>query len=278
MIFAIPCTLDDDCPEHHHNLHELVVCLEPGATLMTGGKQFTFNAGETFLIQANAPHEFRYNGPNSATALIFCFDNLELSDNLPPRILPLIHNYFASKIQDPCEEKSIVHNTSDAQNNENIVNARKLQQILDSKCDLHEELASSLLSLLLLNHLVDKQPARIDRNPIQHTKIQYAIQWIDSNLSENASISDAAKEAGMSRAAFTKHFRKYTGKSFTQYITHSRVNFAAGLLAQQSTSITDIAYQSGYNNLGHFFKQFQRHYDMTPSQYRNVMSTQGHHT
>jgi len=67
-------------------------------------------------------------------------------------------------------------------------------------------------------------------------------------------------------------FRKHYGITPTQYINNLRLNYAANKLSFSTDSITEIAMDSGFNNLSHFYHLFKERYNMSPGDFRK-----GHH-
>ena len=63
-------------------------------------------------------------------------------------------------------------------------------------------------------------------------------------------------------------FQKYFGHSPSEHINQIRMAYAARQLSNSNTPIEDIAISCGIDNLSHFYREFKRHNQMTPGQYR----------
>ncbi len=63
-------------------------------------------------------------------------------------------------------------------------------------------------------------------------------------------------------------FKKYLGKTQTQFVNELRLNYSANELLRTNKKITDIAFDVGFENLSHFYHLFKRSYHQTPSQFR----------
>jgi len=98
--------------------------------------------------------------------------------------------------------------------------------------------------------------------------INKAIDFLICNLTEDVSLSDIAKRCGMSDSAFSRFFKKNTGHGFVRYVNRMRINRACTLLTQTVTPITDICFETGFNNLSNFNRQFLSFCGVTPSEYR----------
>ena len=75
----------------------------------------------------------------------------------------------------------------------------------------------------------------------------------------------------MSKATFERHFKKHTGKTFTQLVTEVRLNFASRQLIETDLSVSEIALASGYNNISHFNHQFSALHHRSPRAFRSKM-------
>lgn len=60
----------------------------------------------------------------------------------------------------------------------------------------------------------------------------------------------------------------FTGMNITQYALHHLLKRAAWLLINTDLTITDIVAELGFTNRSYFYKEFQKHYDITPRAYR----------
>lgn len=80
-------------------------------------------------------------------------------------------------------------------------------------------------------------------------------------------LEDIAEFSGMNPAAFCRYFKNKTGKSMTRYVNELRIAFACKLLLEGRMTITQICYETGFNNLSNFNRQFKSITNYTPSNY-----------
>jgi transcriptional regulator GlxA family with amidase domain len=83
-----------------------------------------------------------------------------------------------------------------------------------------------------------------------------------------------ARESGISRRQLNRKLRALTGQSVREFIRIMRLKRAAQLLQQQSGTVTEIAYEVGFNNIGHFAKIFREQFGVSPSEYLKKNSGQ----
>lgn len=129
----------------------------------------------------------------------------------------------------------------------------------------------SILELLSLDdeqvllNTSDYQPPRNRSDGRIHTVHQFVV----SCYSQSISSRDAARVANMEHAAFCRLFKAKTHKTFTQFLNEVRIDRACQRLLAGDGSVTGIAYEVGYNNMGHFYKQFKKIMGMKPLEFKN---------
>lgn len=135
---------------------------------------------------------------------------------------------------------------------------------------LEKDALADLSLKFLLMRIIQTQNLAIAQEKILHSNhhLVGVIHFIQNNLTDVISIDNLAKEAGMSKSVFFTKFKKHFGLTPVEYILKERINHAKSLLQDTSLNITDICYQSGFNNMNYFIKQFKKLEGMTPKQYR----------
>ncbi|RDV00630.1 cupin domain-containing protein [Trinickia dinghuensis] len=81
-------------------------------------------------------------------------------------------------------------------------------------------------------------------------------------------LDELAKEAGLSRAAFARHFSHSVGEPPHSYLTRWRMGIAAQLLEQTDLRLRDIASRVGYQSEFSFSRAFKMTRGISPVQYR----------
>ena len=104
--------------------------------------------------------------------------------------------------------------------------------------------------------------------PPQITK---AKKFIDEQKTDEISLSDVAKLVNVSTFYFCKMFKKATGLTFTQYLSHVRISKAKTLLLNPNLRVTEIAYDVGYQSITHFNRTFHSLVGQSPTEYRKFV-------
>ena len=90
----------------------------------------------------------------------------------------------------------------------------------------------------------------------------------DARYFEPLTVDDLAAAAGLSRAHFSREFRRAFGESPHAYLLTRRLERAAALLRATDHSVTDICFSVGLKSLGSFTSSFTRTFGIPPSRYR----------
>lgn len=96
-------------------------------------------------------------------------------------------------------------------------------------------------------------------------------RYIEENLSDKISLDMLAKEARISKYYFCRLFFRHTGMTPMKSTTFMRMQRAKELLKREDLTVSIIAMQVGFNDLGSFIRQFKKHNDMTPTDYKNSL-------
>jgi AraC-like DNA-binding protein len=91
---------------------------------------------------------------------------------------------------------------------------------------------------------------------------------VDAHYSEPLDVDDLARSAGLSRAHFSREFRRAFGESPHAYLLTRRLERAAALLRSTDHSVASICFTVGLRSVGSFTTSFTRAYRMTPIAYR----------
>ena len=90
----------------------------------------------------------------------------------------------------------------------------------------------------------------------------------DARYFETLDVDDMAAAAGLSRAHFSREFRRAFGESPHAYLLTRRMERAAALLRTTDRSVADICFSVGLQSVGSFTSSFTRTHGMSPTAYR----------
>jgi AraC-like DNA-binding protein len=137
-----------------------------------------------------------------------------------------------------------------------------------SDIGLHE--AGGLLAARF-RAIVSGEPPRPVRAPGRDRRraVRVAL-WLDAYAQEPLDLERAAREAGVSAFHFLRLFAQVTGVTPHQYLVRARLRRAARLLAADTASVADVAYESGFGDLSNFVRTFRRAAGVSPGRFRRA--------
>lgn len=261
---------------HAHPELELVFILEGYGKRIIGNKMEAFEAGDMVFIGSNVPH-------------IWLSDKVfyEQDSHLESKVIvtyfnPKIFQQFFEKVK---EFSVITEMICEASKGIKIMGKTKdviAEKLIDLSSKTGFEKVDGLLQIM---HLISISAdiSFIDDNRIIEPESLYpdrlieVIKYTQKNLDRPISLKQVADIACMTEQSFCRFFKNRTKKSFTQYLCDLRIDLARTLLMETDKSITDIAYQCGFNSSSHFCKVFKDHIAETPFQYRSNFSKNFRH-
>lgn len=118
--------------------------------------------------------------------------------------------------------------------------------------------------------LIDPEPESIKITPLDEKFIGKAVEYVTANLdSSDLSVEELSAHLGMSRVRLYKKIKQITGKTPIGFIRVIRLKRAAQMLRESQLNVSEIAYQTGFNNPKVFSKYFKEEFGILPSLYQN---------
>lgn len=99
-------------------------------------------------------------------------------------------------------------------------------------------------------------------------QVSAALRLMNTRPEAEWTVSNLAREIGMSRSAFAAAFAAEVGQSPMHYLTDVRMSIASELLRSQTLSVSQIAFRVGFISETSFARTFKRHFGVAPGAYR----------
>ncbi|WP_152537396.1 AraC family transcriptional regulator [Aquimarina pacifica] len=253
----IPCTHDG---LHFHNSYEIVFVKNGSGKINIEGIEFNYNNGTLIFMGPCIPH-FGFSNTmfENNYEIVIHFDNVFVEQRLKlfPEFTYLLRLLHLSKrfLVFDTETKNKV-----APMFENILGLTQGKQLL-SIFGLLDELSLSTSKKVLIKEGVSDRYA-------QNKQVTKIFEFINKNYSLQVSTQDVAKHIGMTTNSFCRMFKTLTHKPFVEYLNEYRIHRGTKLLQETDDSISEIAYQCGFENHSYFSLQFCRVTGKTPINYR----------
>lgn len=251
---------------HYHPELELVVLLESNGTRFVGDSIEKFAPGEIVLIGQNLPHlwlnDKAYFAENSklwAKAHVVHFsENFAGSLFHIPELAGIKHMFERAKRGikfEGTDNEKIAEKVAQMFEMEGF---EKVMQLLHLLHDLSGHADSRLLSSA---GFVDSFKSK------QNSKLMAVYEYIMNNFKQEITLDKVAEMAHMNPSAFSRYFKSIQKKTFTQFLNEVRIGYACKLLQEQHYNIAEVCFESGYNNISNFNRQFKTLKKMSPSAY-----------
>lgn len=252
-------------PLHWHDATEIIIVLEDTYTVRLRNTEYVCKPGDVMIIPAGELHELL--APQSGNRLICLFDTQTLYQlNGFPTLQPFIS--LPEYIQR--NENSYAYNRC-------INLLRQIVREYADKNPFYEMVIyARLLSLYVTigrqkiggsgqdNGYIDPKQNELNQ------KLSIAFEYIDSNYMENVTLEKVADIAGFSKFHFSRLFKQCSGQNFHEYLCFKRVQASEALLLVPDSSITEIAFKSGFASLSSFNRAFRAVNHCSPTEYRNL--------
>jgi AraC-like DNA-binding protein len=251
-------------PWHYHPECELTTIDEGRGMLFVGDNVTSYNKNDLILIGPNLPHEYRSSSKETP-------DYLSKSTSIHfKKDFPGSDFYKIPEAKIICEilEKSkrgLKFNDLVAQKKAK----EKMDEVLNAKGIERINILFSIMEMVAFSseqEYLSSQSFVDSINEGQDHKMNIIYKYIMANFKEQISIDHLASEINMTKTSFCRFFKKRTKKSFVQYVNEIRIGYACKLLYTENYNISEAAYDSGFENISNFNKQFLKIKKQTPSQ------------
>ena len=252
---------------HCHDFSELVLIISGAAEHLTEWGTHPVRGGDIFLIREGMAHGYKSIDDLVLINILFDEDSLGLPFQ-DLRDLPGYHTLFsiepAFRRQD--EFTSRLH-----------VSPSHMDRILDCAEALEEELrekrpgyvfGAKAKFMELITRIARSYPEIGETGGEKRYRLGEAMTYIEGNLDRNISIGELLAITGYSESTLLRAFKRVTGDSPLHYQRHLRIARAKRLLEEPSTSITQVAYDSGFADSNYFSRVFRGVTGLSPRDYR----------
>lgn len=250
---------------HYHPEIELVYVNGGSGKRQIGSHISYYTDGDLILIGSNLPH---------------CGFTNEQTGNKIETVIQMKPNFLGNDFLDTTEMKKI----------QNLINQARVGIAFDNetkrKVGAQIEIMQSqnpfdrLLNLLkILNELaisnddilLNADGFSLETQVQDNDKINVIFNFVKDHFYEPITLDEVAGLVSMTVPSFCRFFKKITNKTFTSFVNEYRLVHACKLLAEKPISITEICFESGFNNFSHFNKLFKEYTGKSASQYRNEL-------
>ncbi len=228
---------------HMHESVEIIYLEEGTAHAFAGGKDCNLSAGDFFVAFPNNVHYYDD-----------CQDNLAIITIVPLRLLSEFHNILTTKALSSPRICGV-----------NPEASRLLKMLTEYDGNYKDEAYRGLL-LTAFSMIMDKAQLT-DKKAVDETTIGTILAFCENNYKEKISLKMVSESLKISQSHISHIFTDKIHMNFRDYINSLRLSSSLRLLQQSKGTITEIAFDSGFDSVRTFNRAFKKKFGTSPKEY-----------
>lgn len=234
-------------PTPHIHPHLELICLKEGSSsVILDNKEFILEKGDIFLSFPNQIHFYHDRTPVLGYMNIFSPDLFKELKELFNSKVPLHPIVNCSRL-----------NLDMAEHMDKIVS-------LTNSESSFERVAANGYLLAFLGELLSKMS--FVPTPSDQDSIKKLLHYCSENYTEPLTLDEISAQLHLSKYHISHIFKERMGIGFTDFLNELRTEHACSLL-KKGTSITEVAFSSGFSSIRTFNRVFSQNMGMTPREY-----------
>jgi AraC family transcriptional regulator, melibiose operon regulatory protein len=254
-------------PLHWHDEFQFVLVIKGEAVFQINEENIFIQEGEGLFINSGCLH--MATDKNDTGCTYICL-------NVSPHFVlsqELYTNYVDPFIQ--ATNLSYLHLNTDESWARNILEAiLKIYQMIQQKPTYYEIDINIQLTVMWKNLITNGFPLEYEQlEMLKSHRIKKMLNWIHTHYARKILLDDIARAGQLSRSECCRYFKRMLKKTPWNYVTEYRIQKSLLLLQQPESTVTDVAYQVGFNSTSYFIGQFKKSMNMTPLAYKRIKRT-----
>ncbi len=237
---------------HRHDFFSVDFVLEGECQQYINGKAYMCTPGTICLLSPLDDHYYVNKNPDTKIVFLTFSDDVMLplvSETLNTTLEPYITTFSPEDTEILREEFAL------------------LAKEAKSKSPLRTALIQAMVNKILIGIIraasdAPSVPSRKSDN------MHNAISYVRTHFKESITMEETAALCHVTPSHFCKHFKKYTGLTFKEYLISLRLDYALRLILVTELPITQICIESGFASPSYFTKAFFKRFGKKPSQLR----------
>ena len=249
-------------PVHWHDEFEIIYVRSGFLTVSISGESYIGKTGEAFVV---SPGNLHLMGSQSGTVDYYTFlfplkyISFRTDDMLDEKLLEPLnsgHLMICPRVKDTAKEL-----------------CEQLIEIYMAKKDESESKIATQVrtKIILLQFILEmwKKGFVIENDTSgRNTVEKEMVSYIQQNFTGKISLREFGEQFHLSEKYISWYFKEHFHITLSQYVTYLRLEHAKQLLQDTDIPVTDVAMQSGYQNVSYFIRSFQKAYAVSPLKYR----------
>lgn len=256
-----------DYPSHTHSFSEIAIILEGTGTTDVDGQLFHFHAGDVFVLHGTRPHA--YLNTHDLTLINITYDPKVMAlDRFNPGTMP---GYQALFVIDPALRRKEPYKGHLTLTPDQTIKVKALTDIMER--ELHnrptgfELIASGHFMILVA--LLSRFYTETETPDAQKVlRLAGALSFLEQHFMDPVDVEKLASIAHMSRRSFYRAFTEVTHQTPLAYLLRLRVMKAVEILNTTEKSVTEVAFECGFEDSNYFSRQFKKVLGIPPGEFQ----------
>ena len=250
-------------PIHWHDEFEIIYVKSGFLTVSISGENYIGKPGDAFVV---SPGNLHFMGSQTGNVDYFTFlfplkyISFRTDDILDDKLLEPLnsgHLIISPEIEDTvkeqCEQLVEIYGAKKEESQSKITDQIKTKIIL----------LQFILELWKKGFIVENDTS--GKNTVEKEMVSY----IQQNFTGKILLKEFGEQFHLSEKYISRYFKEHFHITISQYVTYLRLEHAKQLLQDTDIPVTEVAMQSGYQNVSYFIRSFKKTYGMSPLKYRN---------
>ena len=249
-------------PVHWHDEFEIIYVRSGFLTVSISGESYIGKTGEAFVV---SPGNLHLMGSQTGTVDYYTFlfplkyISFRTDDMLDEKLLEPLnsgHLMICPRVKDTakelCEQLIEIYEAKKEESESKIATQVRTKIIL----------LQFILEMWKKGFVIENDTS--GRNTVEKEMVSY----IQQNFTGKISLREFGEQFHLSEKYISRYFKEHFHITLSQYVTYLRLEHAKQLLQDTDIPVTDVAMQSGYQNVSYFIRSFQKAYAVSPLKYR----------
>ena len=249
-------------PVHWHDELEIIYVKSGFLTVNISGENYIGKPGDAFVV---SPGNLHFMGSQTGTVDYFTF------------LFPL--KYIAFRSDDMLDDKLI-----EPLNSGHLMISPEIKDTVKEQCEqlarvyaaeidkseskITSQIRKKIVLLQFIHELWKKgfivENDTTGRNTVEKEMVSY----IQQNYTGKILLREFGEQFHHSEKYISRYFKEHFHITLSQYVTYLRLEHAKQMLQETDISVTEVAMQSGYQNISYFIRSFKKTYGVSPLKYR----------
>lgn len=246
---------------HSHSFYEVCFVLDGQGDFLINDEIFKIKKGDLFIAKPNELHEIISSKENHLAIYYWAYTLIPFGKGSKTDLGMLL---------DRLENSSIYISTDNSYISE-ILHRLKKEAIGNQIA--YQSIIKMLIKELIIETArtyTNKITFEPSKKTVSHEEVVVATiaRYLKDNYTHSVSLEEISAQVYLSPRHISRLFKKVKGITIKSYAMEVRLNIAKQLLLEADISITNVAYETGFQDVRHFSTVFRKNIGKSPSEYR----------